>query len=325
MTKVLIIGRSDVHTKRIGKILATKYLVQTIDIDQLTTEQLKVTLTCDVSLLAVLGISDKLSEICNLTNRPIVVFSMGYDLNEIEISQQIRETLWHCCGIVVDCYLHYELMVELGIPESKLLLIPYGCDHQFFAKNSPNISELLTIILNRGDSLKHGNHLAIEALESLKSLDFNFVATLIGDHFLNDHYENLLKGLKKSGHVKTIKSVDQEELLKYMGENWVYLSGSLSDGTSVSLLEAMSAGLIPVVSDWKTNLEWVADDYNGLVYENGSSESLTLALIRLTTLTENEKILMVARNARIISKRADWDANSKSLLEFIRLQKGNYE
>jgi glycosyltransferase involved in cell wall biosynthesis len=325
MTKVLIVGRDDIHTKRIGNVLATEYEVQTLEVKQLTSKQLKEALTSETSLIVVLGISDKLSEIFNLTTKPVVVFSMGYDLNMNKMSKQLSETLRNCTGIVLDCNFHYELMVKIGIPESKLLSIPYGCDYKFFTKNSPKISDLPRILLNRGDSLNHGNHIAIQALENLKSLNINFVATFIGDHFLNEHYENLLKELKKSGHVKVIASVDQKELLENMSENWVYLSGSLSDGTSVSLLEAMSAGLIPVVSDWATNLEWIVDDYNGLVFENGDSKSLTFALIRLTTLTENEKDLMSGRSKRIISKRADWDANAKALIEFIRLKKGNDE
>jgi glycosyltransferase involved in cell wall biosynthesis len=325
MTKVLIIGRNDVHTKKIGDILAAKYQVQTLEINQFSTKQFEAELKSDISLFVVLGISDELSEFCKLTKIPIVAFSMGYDLNDSKMSQRLCETLSHCSGIVVDCFLHYELMVKIGIPESNIHLTPYGCDHQFFKKNSPKFSDLTRLLINRGNSLNHGNHIVIQALESLKTLNYNFKATLIGDHFLNDYYENLLKNLKKSGHVKVINSVDQKELLEYMSKNWVYLSGSLSDGTSVSLLEAMSAGLIPVVSDWKTNLEWIADDYNGLVYENGNSESLVHALIRLTTLTENEKNLMVDRNQRIISERADWAVNSQSLLEFISLKEGNDE
>ncbi len=155
MTKVLIIGRNDVHTKRIGDTLGAKYQVQTLEINQFSAEQFEAELTSDISLFVVLGISGELSELCKLTKRPVVAFSMGYDLNENQISQQLCETLSHCSGIVVDCSLHYELMLKIGIPKSKIHLIPYGCDHQFFNKNSPNFSNVTILLINSGNSINH--------------------------------------------------------------------------------------------------------------------------------------------------------------------------
>ena len=49
-----------------------------------------------------------------------------------------------------------------------------------------------------------------------------------------------------------------EELAALLARADVYLSASRSDSTSVSLLEAMAAGAVPVVSDIEGNREWVA-------------------------------------------------------------------
>jgi glycosyltransferase involved in cell wall biosynthesis len=45
----------------------------------------------------------------------------------------------------------------------------------------------------------------------------------------------------------------------------VFVSVPESDGTSVSLLEAMAAGCLPVLSDLPANREWVEDRTNGLL------------------------------------------------------------
>jgi glycosyltransferase involved in cell wall biosynthesis len=50
----------------------------------------------------------------------------------------------------------------------------------------------------------------------------------------------------------------------------IYVSTSLYDGTSVSLLEAMGSGAFPIVTDIPSNREWISPGQNGfLVSVNG--------------------------------------------------------
>lgn len=59
----------------------------------------------------------------------------------------------------------------------------------------------------------------------------------------------------------------------------IYVSIPSSDGTSVSLLEALSADCIPVVSDIPVTKEWIQDGVNGVVRKEGVNpfeEALTL-------------------------------------------------
>ena len=58
----------------------------------------------------------------------------------------------------------------------------------------------------------------------------------------------------------------------------LFVSVPESDGTSVSLLEAMAAGCLPVLSDLPANREWVRDGLNGLLV--GDLAGLDGALMR---------------------------------------------
>ena len=60
----------------------------------------------------------------------------------------------------------------------------------------------------------------------------------------------------------------------------IYLSASLSDSTSVSLLEAMACGAVPVVSDIDGNREWVAEGEGARLFAPGDPGSLARALER---------------------------------------------
>ncbi|MEN9742555.1 MAG: hypothetical protein RLZZ65_360 [Bacteroidota bacterium] len=59
----------------------------------------------------------------------------------------------------------------------------------------------------------------------------------------------------------------------------IYVSIPESDGTAISLLEAMAYGCIPVVSDLPANQEWVKAKQNGLIFSGNLSADFESALL----------------------------------------------
>lgn len=78
-----------------------------------------------------------------------------------------------------------------------------------------------------------------------------------------------------------------------------YLSVPTSDSTSVSLLEAMAHGCIPMVSDLPANREWIEDGDNGLI---GLKECCL------------NKETVFKLNREIIRNKAIWKENIKSFI-----------
>lgn len=58
----------------------------------------------------------------------------------------------------------------------------------------------------------------------------------------------------------------------------IYVSLPLSDGTSISLLEAMENGCIPLVSNLPANNEWITDGFNGVVFKGKSTFPIEAAM-----------------------------------------------
>ena len=111
-----------------------------------------------------------------------------------------------------------------------------------------------------------------------------------------------------------------EELAGWLARAEVYVSASHSDSTSQSLLEAMAAGALPVVSDIEGHREWVgpgdgrdAGDRRAPVgiaglFPPGDAGALANAIERaLTDAAWAERARV--RNAEVIAVRGDWHTN----------------
>jgi glycosyltransferase involved in cell wall biosynthesis len=105
----------------------------------------------------------------------------------------------------------------------------------------------------------------------------------------------------------------------------VYVSTSLSDSTSVSLLEAMAAGTFPVVTDIEANHEWIDDGENGFLVPVDDPAALADRIHRALAdraLRERGRRLNQAR----IRERASWQDNMDEVCAlFERLVAGSSE
>ena len=82
----------------------------------------------------------------------------------------------------------------------------------------------------------------------------------------------------------------------------VYVSIPNTDGTSISLLEAMAYGCLPIVSDLPANREWIESGVNGIISSGNLSTELTQIL-------EMDAASIQGSNANIIEEKATKKAN----------------
>lgn len=81
----------------------------------------------------------------------------------------------------------------------------------------------------------------------------------------------------------------------------IYVSIPSSDGTSVSVLEAMSAGCIPVVADLPVSHEWIVSNKNGIIERIGENPLLKAHEIERETCAKINRELIVSRATRAVT------------------------
>ncbi len=98
-----------------------------------------------------------------------------------------------------------------------------------------------------------------------------------------------------------------EGLAERLGRAAVYVSVPSSEGTSVTMLEAMAAGAYPVVSDLPTNREWVSAE-GGAVVPVGQVAALADAVVEALE-SPARRASAAKHNRALIDERGLWDVN----------------
>lgn len=93
--------------------------------------------------------------------------------------------------------------------------------------------------------------------------DWKLVIAGKGD--MTPHLQQQVDELKLNGSVSFVGWLNSSENQEWYKKSKIYISIPESDGTSVSLLEAMSAGCIPIVPDLKVSHEWIENGVNGVI------------------------------------------------------------
>jgi glycosyltransferase involved in cell wall biosynthesis len=107
--------------------------------------------------------------------------------------------------------------------------------------------------------------------------------------------------------------VPHSELVALFKRASVYVSAVPSDGVSSSLLEAMSAGLLPVVVDNEPNRQWLDGTSTGSLVPQGDADALAAAMTRhLSGGPSDEHARMI--NRATVVERADRRRNLGRML-----------
>ena len=110
-------------------------------------------------------------------------------------------------------------------------------------------------------------------------------------------------GVSESTHF--VGMVPNTELPSLLSSGDVYVSTSLSDGTSISLLEALSCGLAPVVTDIPANRPWVIDGSDGSLFPAGDYQALAAKIT--TALKDNDmRTRFGEAGRRLVLEKADF-------------------
>src|SRR4029077_1457783 len=101
---------------------------------------------------------------------------------------------------------------------------------------------------------------------------------IAGDGSRRPALERLAAERLPAGGFRLVGRLAPDALAAALQRAEIFLSASRSDSTSLSLLEAMACGAVPVVSDIEGNREWVRGGEGARLFPPGDAAALARAL-----------------------------------------------
>jgi glycosyltransferase involved in cell wall biosynthesis len=136
---------------------------------------------------------------------------------------------------------------------------------------------------------------------------------LLGNGSLAGKIHQLINRFGMMSFVHLGGHVANPDLVRYYQNADLYASASYSDGSSVSLMEAMACGKPVLVSDIPGNHDWVVEGREGIYFQPGDRDGLTQAILSAASHTRLDE--MGQKAVETAKVKADWRLNFPKLLE----------
>ena len=256
---------------------------------------------------------------------PLVSMSWGSDLlvgaESGEGKERAEYALMRSDVLLCDCETVRQAAVDLGMPDNRIVVFPWGVDLEEFSPGQEDSlrgalgwQDALILLSTRAWEPIYGVDVIVKAFIQASRKEPSLRLVMLSDGSLRASLLAELEGEGALDLVHATGSIEPAELAPFYQTADLYVSASHSDGSSISLLEAMACGIPALVSDIPANQEWVVPEKTGWWFEDGDADQLADQFVH--TAMVRDQLPEIGRRAREVAEaRADWQVNFGRLLD----------
>jgi glycosyltransferase involved in cell wall biosynthesis len=266
---------------------------------------------------------------------PLVTMSWGYDLL-VDVHRGrawewvTRTTLKKSAALVADCDTIRKQAIHYGMAPGKVVTFPWGANIQKYTpaevKSQTPIRERLgwgkqqfVLLSTRGWSKIYGVEDLARAFVQSARQNPDLRLLMLGNGPLAPTLRKIFTQAAVSDRVHFPGQVPQEKLPDYYRAADLYVSTSHSDGTSISLLEALASGTPVLVTDIPGNQEWVTNPGEvGWLFADGEADSLAKGINNAYDHRHDLPGMGLAAR-HLAESRANWESNFPKLFQAYKI------
>lgn len=266
--------------------------------------------------------------------RPLVSMSWGSDLlrdaqTDRWTAFRARYALRRSRVLIGDCHAVQQAAGKLaGFPAGQAVIFPWGVELERFQPGpEPGLrarmgwQDCFVIVSLRAWEPVYGVDVLIRAFAAAAQQAPQLRLILAGGGSLAGMVQDLIYRHGLNERVSLPGHIPQASLPELYRAADLYVSASHSDGSSVSLLEALACGLPALVSDIPGNREWIEPGGPGWLFPDGDAAALAQAMV--TACEASAGLDGLRRKARALAEaRADWSLNRAKIMQAYRLALG---
>ncbi len=257
---------------------------------------------------------------------PMVTMSWGFDL----LRKSDNNWLWRkVTGYVLqrtdvlvgDCEAIFTKAAEFGFPPERFKKFPWGVDLNHFSpqktatlRGDLGWQKKTVLLCNRSMEPQYGVDVAVKGFIGASKENPDLRLLLFGKGSQENVVRHLIRnaGLEEMVHFGGYADLDS--LPDIYNSADLYLTASHTDGSSVSLMEALACGLPVIVSDIPSNKEWVCHGREGWIFPDDDADDLGHKILQAIS-ARNYWAMIGAHNREIAEDGADWTKNFPVLLQ----------
>ena len=261
---------------------------------------------------------------------PLITMSWGSDI----LVDSEKDFLWEWVTeytlnktsiFIGDCEAVKKKAISFGFSEDRIVVFPWGIDlkkyqpgnNQSF-RNKLGWTDQFVLLSLRSWEKIYGVDIVAKAFVAASKYEPDLRLILLGKGSQETEITKIFEDAGMIDRVYLGGEVAQNQLPDYYHAADLYISASYSDGSSVSLMEALASGLPVLVSDIPGNQEWINQAANGYLFETGSVEKLTNEILKI--IENKNQLSQIGYEARkTAEKKANWEENFPKLLEAYQL------
>jgi len=263
-------------------------------------------------------------ELVELPN-PVIGLSWGFDLLELNSSNQDLSWLTAMSHLIVDSASTRGIAETAGVDPSRISTIPWGIDVEQFTPEGSRLdltsfglpAHCPTVLSLRALEPLYRVEKAIRAWPDVLAMSPDAMLLIGNDGSLRSELQDLAEQLNLTDSVKLIGRVPEAELPALLRSVRLYVSTSPVDGTSVTMLQAMGCGTATLVMDTPGNREWVEPGVTGRVYLPGSAADMANQIIEALADDSEGNALMANQARSRVLMLANWNVNQRQLARIL--------
>ena len=227
--------------------------------------------------------------------------------------------VWRRAALVHSVARHMtQELIRQGVCASKIVTAHEGVDLAAFGGATRTTARREPVVVcTRNFRPVYDVGTLVRAVPQVVRRDKSVRFVLVGDGPEREKLASVVDGQRLRRWVRFTGHVSWQVLGEILRSAAVYVSPSMSDGTSISLLRAMACGAFPVVTDIPANREWIRHGQNGLLFPVGDSHALAEEVV--IALHDADMRRRAARvNQRIVERACSDEAMLSRIAEAYR-------
>lgn len=250
---------------------------------------------------------------------PYIITPLGSDIlispNESRIYRSLLKYAFKKADVVTSMAPHMkDALIELGVPSKKIIDIVLGINTEIFNTKKRKLSQDDFVITStRNHESVYNIPQFLKAIGLVKDKIPNLKVIMLGDGSLKKELIELTKELKIDNITSFVGKVPQDKVVEVLNSSHVFVTVSLSDGNSLSLIEAMACGAYPIATLIPANQEWIKDGVSGSFVNIGDVESLAKQILNVYYNFDSIIDKATIESDKTIAEKGTWQINMQKM------------